>query len=236
MAGKRAATPTPTRGRSPQPRVSVLVADDHLTYAEALAEALRIRGDLRAQVASLRDDLVAAAQRSRPQVLLLDLDSRGPAVAELVRRLRAAHPEGRVLLLTGREDDYLRALAVEAGAVGFVSKFTPLASLARLLRAAAAGEPVTEREELARLGRVLRHRRQQEATERQRAGRLTPRQLEILQLLADGVPPREISERLGMSHFTFRTHVQNILTRLGVHTKLEAVALAIRHGKISARV
>lgn len=236
MAGKRAATATPTRDRARQPRVSVLVADDHLTYAEALAEALRARGDLRVQVASLRDDLVAAAQRSRPQVLLLDLDSRGPAVAELVRRLRAAHPEGRVLLLTGREDDYLRALAVEAGAVGFVSKFTPLASLARLLRAAAAGEPVTEREELARLGRVLRHRRQQEATERQRAGRLTPRQLEILQLLADGVPPREISERLGMSHFTFRTHVQNILTRLGVHTKLEAVALAIRHGKISARV
>ncbi|HXF56443.1 MAG TPA: response regulator transcription factor [Actinomycetota bacterium] len=236
MAGKRAATATRSRGRASQPRVSVLVADDHLTYAEALAEALRARGDLRVQVASLRDDLVAAAQRSRPQVLLLDLDTRGPAVAELVRRLRAAHPEGRVLLLTGREDDYLRALAVEAGAAGFVSKFTPLASLARLLRAAAAGEPVTEREELARLGRVLRHRRQQEATERQRAGRLTPRQLEILQLLADGVPPREISERLGMSHFTFRTHVQNILTRLGVHTKLEAVALAIRHGKISARV
>ena len=90
-------------------------------------------------------------------------------------------------------------------------------------------------EELSRLQRYLRHRRHQQETERQRANRLTPRQREILQMLADGVPVPTIAEQLGMSRLTLRTHVQNILTRLGVHTKTEAVTVAIRHGKITAR-
>jgi two-component system nitrate/nitrite response regulator NarL len=82
---------------------------------------------------------------------------------------------------------------------------------------------------------VLRRRRHQESTERQRANRLTPRQTQIMQMMADGASSEEIARRLKVSPYTLRTHVQNILTRLGVHTKVEAMAIAIRHGKISAR-
>ena len=84
-----------------------------------------------------------------------------------------------------------------------------------------------------RLLRLLRHRRHQESTERQRVNRLTPRQVEILQLIASGTTPKEISDHLGMSPLTLRTHTQNILTRLHVHTKLEAVAMGVKHGRIS---
>ncbi|HEX2068891.1 MAG TPA: response regulator transcription factor [Actinomycetota bacterium] len=124
---------------------------------------------------------------------------------------------------------------MEAGAVGYLTKITSLEELPELLRRASRGESLLEDEEAERLLRYLRHRRHQESTERQRANRLTPRQIEILQHMADGVPVQEIAKQLNMSPYTLRTHVQNILTRLGVHTKLEALAVAIRHGKISTR-
>ena len=80
---------------------------------------------------------------------------------------------------------------------------------------------------------MLRHRRHQESTERQRVNRLTDRQRQILQLMAEGVSPREMAAQLNVSPYTLRTHVQNILTRLSVHTKTEALAMAMRHGKVS---
>ena len=84
--------------------------------------------------------------------------------------------------------------------------------------------------------RRLRHRRKQEATIEQRLERLTPRELEILQLIADGVASDEIAPTLGVSPHTLRTHLQNVLTKLKVHSKLDAVVLAIRHGKIVANL
>jgi DNA-binding NarL/FixJ family response regulator len=151
---------------------------------------------------------------------------------ETIRRMRETHPDAKVVVLSAHEDDLVKARAVEAGAIGYVSKFTPLTDLPDLVRKAHRGEPILDKQERSRLLRHLRHRRHQEATERQRVNRLTPRQTEILQLLAEGIPASEIAGRLGMSPLTMRTHVQNILTRLGVHTKLEAMALAIRHGKV----
>ena len=90
-------------------------------------------------------------------------------------------------------------------------------------------------DEIRRVLRHLRHRRAQEATEQQRVDRLTPRETEILQLMARGLPTEEIATELGVSPYTLRTHVQNILTKLGVHSKLEALAFAIRLGKVTAR-
>src|SRR5262249_12708601 len=123
--------------------------------------------------------------------------------------------------------------ALEAGARGLVSTVTPLSDIPAMIRLATRGEPLVDGEEVNRLFRVLRHRRHQESTERQRASRLTPRQLEILQRLSAGVSPATSAERLHMRPATLRTHVQNILTRLGAHSKVEAVSIAMRHGKIA---
>jgi DNA-binding NarL/FixJ family response regulator len=105
-----------------------------------------------------------------------------------------------------------------------------------IVRRAHQGEALVDRDERNRLTRVLHHRRHQESTERQRVNRLTARQLEILTLLAQGVRPKDIAAQIGVTPQTLRTHVQNMLTRLGVHSKTEAVALAMRQGKIAAGV
>jgi len=212
----------------------VLVVDDHRTFAEALALAVRLERDMEAQVASSGTDAVGIAQQEHPNVILLDIEMPGMGGIETIRRLRETYPEAKVVVLSAHDDDLVKARAVEAGAIGYVSKFTPLIDLPDTVRKAHKGEPILDKQERSRLLRHLRHRRHQEATERQRVNRLTPRQTEILQLLAEGIPASEIAGKLGMSPLTLRTHVQNILTRLGVHTKLEAMALAIRHGKVQA--
>lgn len=213
--------------------ISVLVVDDHRVFAEALGVAIGLDPELSVDVATTTFDAVEAVRRIQPDVILLDLEMPGGGGLGTIPQIRAAHPSSRIVVISAYEDDIQKARALEAGAVGFVSKLQPMAELTDAVRAARAGEPLVDPDESARLARVLRHRRHQEATQRQRANRLTPRQLEILQLIADGVPTPEIAERLGMSPLTLRTHVQNILTRLGVHTKVEAVAVAIKHGKVS---
>jgi DNA-binding NarL/FixJ family response regulator len=218
--------------RKRAPPISVLVVDDHRTFAEALALAVRLERDMEAHVASTGVDAVGVARREHPSVVLLDIEMPGMSGIETIRRLRETYPEAKVVVLSAHEDDLLKARAVEAGAVGYVSKLTPLTDLPDLVRKAHRGDPILDQLERRRLLRHLRHRRHQEATERQRVTRLTPRQTQILQMLADGISTGDISDRLGMSPLTLRTHVQNILTRLGAHTKLEAVALAIRHGKV----
>jgi DNA-binding NarL/FixJ family response regulator len=214
--------------------ISVLVVDDHRTFAEALAVAFRLEKDLAVQVVSTGTAAVAAVGRDRPDVVLMDLEMPGVGGVEAIRRLRQSNPSARVIVLSGHEEDLYKARAVEAGAIGYVSKFTPVDEIPDLVRKVHRGEPIMDRQETARLLRVLRRRRHQESTEHQRVNRLTDRQTEILQMIAEGVPLRDMATRLSLSPYTLRTHVQNILMRLAVHTKAEALAVAIRHGKISA--
>ena len=214
-------------------RIPVLIVDEHRALAEALALAIEKAGDFATDVA-WSTDAIDVPEAEQPCVVLVALE-RSDGVST-IRQIRERRPNSRVVVLSSNDDDLTRAKAVEAGAVGYITKVTPLEELPELLRRASRGESLLEDDEAERLLRYLRHRRHQESTERQRANRLTPRQIEILQMMADGVPVQEIAGRLHMSPYTLRTHVQNILTRLGVHTKLEALAVAIRHGKISTRV
>jgi len=213
--------------------ISVLVVDDHRTFAEALAMAVGLEKDMVARVAWSGLEALQMVERDQPDVILVDLLMPGLTGIETIRRIRELHSDASVVVISAHDDDLSRARAIEAGAKGFLSKLTPLSELPGLIRRARSGELLLDSEESARLLRVLRHRRHQVATERQRANRLTPRQIEILQLLSDGVPVGKIAQRLSMTPATLRTHMQNVLTRLGVHTKVEAVAVAIRHGKIS---
>lgn len=214
--------------------VRVMVVDDHRTFAEALGLAIGMENGLEAVVASSGAEAIEMAGREQPDVILVDMEMPGMSGIDTIRRLLEAVPEARVVVVSGHEDDLIKARALEAGAVGYISKGTPLEEIPGVVRRAHRREEILPGEEQARLLRILRHRRHQESTERQRANRLTPRQIEILQLLAEGLAPPEIAGQLHLSPFTLRTHVQNILTRLGVHTKVEALALAIRHGKIKA--
>jgi DNA-binding NarL/FixJ family response regulator len=214
--------------------IRVLVVDDHRTFAEALAVALKLEGGLEPTVALSAAQAVELASAQRPDVVIMDVRMPGMDGIEAIRRIRETNGGVPVLVLSGYDEDLLKARAIEAGAVGYLSKEIALASIPDLVRRAHAGEILMEPDEIRRLFHLLRHRRHQDSTERQRANRLSPRQIEVLQLMADGVPVNQIAERLGVSPLTLRTHIQNILTRLAVHTKVEALAVAIRHDKITA--
>lgn len=220
----------PRRG----PPIKVLVVDDHRTFAEALALAIGLEKNFDIRVASSGDEAVRAAREERPDVVLMDIQMPGMDGIEAIRRIRETQPRSLVLVLSAHDEDLVKARAIEAGAIGHIPKDTPLTEVPEIIRRAARGEPLIEQSEVHRLLRLLHHRRHQESTERQRANRLSPRQLQVLQMIAQGATNNDIAERLGTSPLTVRTHVQNILMRLGVHTKLEAVALAIRHGKVAA--
>jgi DNA-binding NarL/FixJ family response regulator len=222
-------------GSSSSPVVGVLVVDDHRTFAEALGIVFGLEKDFQVEVAADGLEAVAATERSHPDVVLMDLAMPGMGGVEAIRRVRAASAGTRVLALSGHDEDVLKAEAIEAGAVGFVSKFASLHELPDIVRRVGRGEHVIDRQEAERLARVLHHRRRHEATERQRVNRLTARQTQILQMMADGVSDLDIAQKLNLSHYTLRTHIQNILTRLSVHTKVQALAVAIRQGKIGIR-
>jgi DNA-binding NarL/FixJ family response regulator len=216
-------------------RISVLVVDDHTTFAEALSIALGFESDL--EVRAVFDGLSAldAVTESRTDVVLMDLEMPGVRGNEATRLIKEVAPDTHVIALSIHDEDLERAAAVASGVAGFISKLSRVDEVADAIRRVHRGEALIDPEEMDRLLRQLRRRRNEESTERQRVKRLTPRQMEILQLMADGVSSRDIAQRLEMSPQTLRTHVQNILTRLGAHTKLEAVALAIRQGRVRPR-
>jgi DNA-binding NarL/FixJ family response regulator len=146
------------------------------------------------------------------------------------RAIKAVVPDTHVVLLTSNADEDVLVAAIEAGAAGFVTKHKPAAEVTAAIRAAAGGEMLVSSDMLARL-----LPRMNRAAERKGAYDLTARELEVLELLAEGTPNHELGARMGISRNTVRNHVQNLLTKLGVHSRLEAVALATREGLLRPR-
>jgi DNA-binding NarL/FixJ family response regulator len=213
--------------------IKVLIVDDQRTFGEALELALSREKDIRVvDVVTDGDSAVVAAAEHRPDVVLMDVAMPGMSGIEATRRIKDAEPEAQVLILSGYEDELLLARAVQAGAIGLLRKTEAVVDVARSVRRAHKGEALHRDDEIEGALRRLRHRRDQESSVEQRLARLTPRELEILQTMARGLPPESIARELKMSPHTLRTHTQNIITKLGVHSKLEALVLAIRHGRV----
>ncbi|MFB3739864.1 MAG: response regulator [Candidatus Velamenicoccus archaeovorus] len=215
-------------------RIKVLIVDDQRTFGEALQVALGREKDLAVvDVITNGDSVVDAVLRHAPDVVLMDMSAPDTNGIEATRRIRDADPDARVLILSGHEDELLLARAVQAGATGLLRRSEGVVLLASSVRRVHRGEPLHDQAEIEGALRRLRHRRDREATTEQRLARLTPREVEILQRMAAGGTSEQMSKDLGMSPHTLRTHTQNIITKLGVHSKLEALILAIRHGKVT---
>jgi len=167
--------------------------------------------------------------------VLLDVVMPGIDGIELAQRIAARAGGVRVLVLSEYQDDLLKSRSLRAGALGYLSKNESMERVIEAVRRVHAGEDLVDPAERERLLRRAERRRWQHATERQRADRLSARESEILQLMADGLGPGDIVGRLSITPNTLRTHVQNILTKLGVHSKTQAVMAAIRQGKVSTR-
>jgi DNA-binding NarL/FixJ family response regulator len=223
----------PAMARANTHAITILIVDDERTFGEALQLALRQEGDLDViEVATDSDTAVRAVDRYHPDVVLMDVSMPGMNGIETTRRIKEEDPEALVLILSGHEDPLLLARAVQAGAVGLLHKTEGVVNVASSVRRAYRGEALHEQAEIETAMRRLRHRRDADADARARLERLTPREREILALMAKGTSPEGIATALKMSPHTLRTHTQNILTKLGVHSKMEALVLAIRHGAV----
>ena len=212
--------------------IRVLLLEDHASFRQALAWIIEREPDLTvvAQAGSLAE---ARAILHDVDVAVVDLglpDGEGHAVIAALLRVS---PRARILVLTASIDPVQRAQAVEAGAAGVLHKSAALGEIVAAIRRLGAGEWLFAPHELVEMLRfVSRHREQQrEAT--LLLQQLTPREREVLQALASGLDSKEIAERLYITVETERTHMVNILSKLGVHSRLQALVFALRHGAVT---
>jgi len=213
--------------------IRILIADDQRTFAEALRTAIDLEDGLK--VTGIATDGNAAVDLARTggvDVVLMDVEMPHKDGIAATREILKARPDARVIMLTAHESDALMGRALEAGAAGYLLKDRPMREVARAVRAAFEGRPLMDPEEMDRLLQRFRQRREAGNTARSRVERLTPRETEILQRMADGLSQDEIATILGISRHTLRTHVQNILTKLRVRSRLEALAEAVRYGRV----
>jgi len=208
----------------------VLVVDDHEVLASSLARVLDDEPDLMSVgVAGTLERARSMIVTTAPDVVLLDHrlpDGDGVAA---ISELRALRPSIKVVVLTASAADHVLVAAIEAGASGFVSKSRSLGELTAAVRAAATGEAVISPELLARLLPRL------SPSGRPRHQELTEREREVLGLVADGLSNAVIAERLVVSVHTVRNHVANLSAKLGAHSKLEALSIAVREGLLPGR-
>jgi two-component system NarL family response regulator len=206
--------------------ISVIVADRERTFAEALAARLAVEGDMQVvgavHVRAPGPWLVAG----RPaEVMLLDADLPDEAANHLCEELSARDEPIGVIMLSSSSEPQRIVAAIRAGAAAWVRKDESLEHLLRVIRGVSQGETWLPHSETGNVLRLLlraedRHRQ----SERVLAG-LTPRERAVLAGLAEGAGHREIAQQLHLSVNTVRTHVQNLMAKLGAHSALEAVAL-----------
>jgi len=193
-------------------------------FAEAIRSALDDAGmDAVAVVTSGRAAL-AYLEDDRPDVILLDLglpDRSGLAVG---REILEAWPEAKLMVLTALDDPKAVEEASRAGFRGYLTKDTPVSRFVSSIEAIVAGQEVFPH----RLAQATRRPGSDDSVWLL-ISQLTPREREVLGLLVEGADGRTIAARLGISRNTVRTHVQSILTKLQVHSRLEAATLAVRH-------
>lgn len=205
--------------------VRVLIVDDHEVLAASLALVLDDQPDMTTVgVAGTIAKAKALVVSATPDVVLLDHrlpDGDGVAAIGELRRLR---PSAEVVVLTASAADHVLVAAIEAGAAGFVSKTRSLAEVTAAVRAAASGEAVISPELLARLLPRLQRGRQSGHND------LTEREREVLGLLAEGLSNAAIAKQLTVSVHTVRNHIANLSAKLGAHSKLEALSIAVRDG------
>jgi DNA-binding NarL/FixJ family response regulator len=215
--------------------IRLLICDDHRILTDTLETV--VEGDesldLITHPLHSPDEAIRVAGERRPDVVLMDVEFRGEMNGiEATRRIKEVSPETKVVVMTAHEDERLMVEAVEAGASGFLRKTEGVDELIGALKAAAAGEILVDPEALARLLPLMAKEREAKREAEEKLAQLTEREREILELLATGLRNDDIGERLAISPQTVQTHVRNMLGKLGVHSKLEAVAFAVRQGAV----
>jgi len=207
--------------------IRVLIVEDHRVVAEGLSALINGQPDMKVvgNVGSVAECVTAAAELN-PDVVLLDFrlpDGTGSDAASAIRGLR---PTAKMIFLTRDDTDAARFAAVQAGASAFLHKSKAAAEVVAAIREVARGKMLITPRTIASL---LARRKAIDA----QLERLTPREKEVLRLMAEGHPSRAIAEKLHISYTTVRTHIRGLGSKLAVHSKLEAIVKARELGLIN---
>ena len=220
--------------RAAQPEIGVVVGAGAPLSLRSLADAIHQEPDMVVlSEASTPGTAVADAERLVPDVTVLHFE--GTVGIDVCATMKAAETPTRVLVIAMTEGPQQLMSAVEAGADGFVAVENGLVDVLAAVRQLYAGQAWIPPAMLGTLLGDLIHRRRAENTAAERIGRLSRRELEVLAGLADGTDPRVIAERMFLSPNTVRTHVQNLMQKLEVHSRLEAVRVAMDAGVLGTQ-
>ena len=204
--------------------IRVVIAEDHAVVRGGLEQLLGSVADIDlVGIASGGEEAVALAAEHVPDVVLMDLEMPGIDGIEATRRIRTASEEVNVVVLTAFSDRQRILDAIDAGAVGYLLKDAEPEELVRGIGAAARGEsPLAPKAAQALVAA---------RSEQQSSPELTPREREVLALLADGLPNKLIARRLEISEKTVKAHLTNIFQRIGVTDRTQAALWAQRHAR-----
>lgn len=223
---------------SPNQRpVTLLICDDHKVLTDALATVVGLDEGLQmiAPPVHEAETAIALCTDHLPDVVLMDIVFKGGGMSgiDATRQIKEVSPSTKVVIMTAHDEDRLLVEAVEAGASGFLGKDEAAEELLSAAKAAAEGEVLIDPGTLTRLLAQVARERAEQRDAQNLLDDLTEREREILQLLAEGMRNDDIAAKLFISPQTVQTHVRNILGKLRVHSKLEAVAFAVKHGAIT---
>jgi DNA-binding NarL/FixJ family response regulator len=199
--------------------IRILIVDDHFIVRMGLKGVLNMQPDMEV-VAEAEDGPEAIRQfrEHRPDVVLVDLRMPGMSGTEAIKAIRTEFPEASLIAVSTFDGDELVYRALQAGARGYLPKKVPREELLNAIRTVHRGQRYIPVEIASRLA------------DRMQQGDLTPRELEVLQRIARGLSNREIGTELGLHESTVKTHVLNILGKLGVGDRTLAVTTAIQRG------
>jgi DNA-binding NarL/FixJ family response regulator len=224
---------TARRGESTTP-VRVLLVEDHAAVRQALATAFEQEDDF--EVVAQAGSLAEARQLLRDiDVAVIDLGLPDGYGGDLIDDLHSATPDAQALVLTASLDHAQVARAVQSGAAAVINKTAPLEEVIASVRRLRAGETLLPMDGVVELLRFAERHGKQEHDDRQAIAQLTPREREVLQALADGLDSQAVADRLHITLRTEQNHIANILAKLGVHSRLQAIVFVLRYGVVEIR-
>jgi two-component system nitrate/nitrite response regulator NarL len=217
--------------------IRVLLVEDHASFRQALAFMLEREPGF--EVAGQVGSLAEARQLNgevleNVEVAIVDLALPDGDGLELIEDF-SSQPGMTTLVLSASLEPGRFARAVEAGASGVLHKSTPIKDIVEAVQLLRSGEALLSPAEVVEMLRLVGRERQEELAARQAVERLTPREKEVLEALAEGLESKEIAEKLNVTVETERTHMVNILHKLGVHSRLQALVFAARYGVVQIR-
>jgi DNA-binding NarL/FixJ family response regulator len=183
-----------------------------------------------AGTAATAEEAVGLSLKPRPDVILLDVDRPGMDAAQATRAMKAAHPECPIVLITASQREQEIVNAIAAGAHGYLPKTRSATEVAGVIRLAASGEMVIPAQDLHHVLESVRHVGKQRSHAWVLLNQLTDRERDVLGAFTKGMSTSDVSKSLSISPQTVRKHVKNMLAKLNLHSKVEAVIFAIRHG------